>query len=187
MRTDWRAAATFRGRYTSDTGGPGAATSALRNPGSAPAQPREAGEWWSDRAGSRMRPMRALTAAITVVVAVLAVSSQAGSWAAVVALAAAAILTVSPNGLAFTAVAEHAGPGWAGRAMGIQNTVQNAVGTATPPVMAAVVGVGGYGAAFGAAAVMPLIAAAVIPVEGRRAKVRGAAAVVPNAKAAAAR
>ncbi|WP_436777599.1 MFS transporter [Yinghuangia sp. YIM S09857] len=143
--------------------------------------------WWSDKAGSRMRPMRTLTVAITVVVTMLAASAQAGSTAAIAALAAAAILTVSPNGLAFTAVAEHAGPAWAGRALGIQNTVQNAVGTATPPVMAAIVAATGYGAAFAGAAVMPLIAAAVIPVEARRAKTVGPAAAVPATEPAPAR
>ena len=37
----------------------------------------------------------------------------------------AAIVTVADNGLAFTAVAEIAGPMWSGRALGVQNTGQN--------------------------------------------------------------
>jgi MFS family permease len=75
------------------------------------------------------------------------------------------VLTVAPNGLAFTAVAEHAGPSWAGRALGIQNTVQNAVGTATPPVVAALIGMAGYAPAFAVAALFPLLAVALIPAD----------------------
>jgi hypothetical protein len=50
------------------------------------------------------------------------------------------------------------------RALGIQNTGQNAFAAATPPVLAALIGGAGYGAAFGAVALFPLAAAAFIPV-----------------------
>jgi hypothetical protein len=53
---------------------------------------------------------------------------------------------------------------WAGRALGIQNTGQNLVAAATPPVIAALVAADGYPAAFAAAAVLPLAAAALVPV-----------------------
>ncbi|MBT2234234.1 MFS transporter [Nonomuraea sp. NEAU-A123] len=120
--------------------------------------------WWSDRVGSRMRPMRTVSVAIAVVVAILAAGAAGGSAIAVGAVVAASIVSVSPNGLAFTAVAEHAGRAWAGRALGIQNTAQNAVAAATPPIMAMVIGADGYATAFAAAAVFPLLAVAVIPV-----------------------
>jgi MFS family permease len=83
---------------------------------------------------------------------------------AVAALLVAAVASVSTNGLAFTAVAEHAGSSWAGRALGIQNTGQNAFAAATPPVLAALIGGAGYGVAFGAVALFPLAAAAFVPV-----------------------
>jgi sugar phosphate permease len=120
--------------------------------------------YWSDRVGSRMRPMRTLALAITASLLLLAVAAKAAAPLAVPALLAAAVLAVSTNGLAFTAVAECAGPQWAGRALGIQNTGQNIVAAATPPVIAALIGAAGYPAAFAVAAVLPLIAAAVVPV-----------------------
>ncbi|GAA2863754.1 MFS transporter [Actinoplanes cyaneus] len=126
---------------------------------------RLAAGWWSDRTGSRLRPMRTVALAIVAVVALLAATAPTGISVAV--LLAAAVLTVSPNGLAFTAVAEYAGQAWAGRALGIQNTAQNVVGTATPPTIGAVIGAIGYGPAFATILIFPLLAAAIIPVEPR--------------------
>jgi len=51
-----------------------------------------------------------------------------------------------------------------GRALGIQNTGQNLVAAATPPVIAALVAAKGYPAAFAVVAVLPLAAAALVPV-----------------------
>jgi MFS family permease len=139
---------------------------------------------WSDRVGSRMRPMRALALATAVILAVLAAGAAVRApWAAAV-LFAAVILSVSTNGLAFTAVAEHAGPSWAGRALGIQNTGQNALAAATPPVLAAVIGAAGYATAFGVVALFPLAAAALVPVGGERQAAGGAArAAAPDVPA----
>jgi sugar phosphate permease len=125
---------------------------------------RLAAGYWSDRAGSRMRPMRILALATAVVLLALAAGVVTRSPLAVAALLVAAVASVSTNGLAFTAVAEYAGSSWAGRALGIQNTGQNAFAAATPPVLAAVIGGAGYGLAFGAVAVFPLVAAVFIPV-----------------------
>ncbi|MGK5682934.1 MFS transporter [Actinoplanes sp. URMC 104] len=127
---------------------------------------RLAAGWWSDRAGSRTGPMRVIALVIAAAMGVLAATS--GAAVSVAALLAAAVLTVGPNGLAFTAVAEYAGRGWAGRALGIQNTAQNAVGTATPPAMAALIGATGYGTAFAATVLFPLLAAVAIPVRTTR-------------------
>ena len=94
-------------------------------------------------------------------------------------LLVAVVLAVSTNGLSFTAVAEHAGSSWAGRALGIQNTGQNAFAAATPPALAAVIGAAGYPAAFGIVALFPLAAAALLPVHAEResAPLAGGAAV----------
>jgi MFS family permease len=123
---------------------------------------------WSDRAGSRMRPMRILALATAVILAALAGGAAVHASWAVAMLLAAVIVSVSTNGLAFTAVAEHAGPSWAGRALGVQNTGQNAFAAATPPVLAAVIGAVGYAAAFGMVTLFPLAAAALVPVSGER-------------------
>ncbi|WP_203830226.1 MFS transporter [Actinoplanes palleronii] len=117
--------------------------------------------WWSDRVRSRTRPMRIVALGIALVMALLA--AAATTSVAVAALLVAGVLSVSPNGLAFTAVGEYAGRAWAGRALGVQNTAQNAVAALTPPIMAAVIGTGGYRVAFAAAIVFPLLAAVVIP------------------------
>jgi sugar phosphate permease len=129
---------------------------------------RLAAGWWSDRVGSRLGPMRMLCLAIGAVLLVLAVGMISGSAIAVLAVVFAAVLTVSTNGLAFTAVAERAGQAWAGRALGVQNTAQNVAAAATPPLIAAVItGIGpvsGYPVAFSAIVLLPLFAALAIPV-----------------------
>ena len=135
---------------------------------------------WSDRVGSRMRPMRALAVATTLILAALAAGAAVRAPWAVAVLFAAVIISVSTNGLAFTAVAEHAGSSWAGRALGIQNTGQNAFAAATPPVLAAVIGAAGYAVAFGVVALFPLAAAGLVPVsEERRAAARASRAGPP--------
>jgi MFS family permease len=82
--------------------------------------------------------------------------------AATVALAAVA--TVSPNGVAFTSVAEQAGSAWAGRALGAHNTAQNLAAALTVPLAALLVDAGpGYPAAFAVGAVAALVAVPVVP------------------------
>jgi sugar phosphate permease len=130
--------------------------------------------YWSDRAGSRMGPMRTLAVATGLILLALGAAAASASPLAVAALLAAAVLAVSTNGLAFTAVAEKAGSSWAGRALGIQNTAQNAFAAATPPVVAAVIGSAGYPPVFAAVAAFALLAAALVPVTAeRRARLAG--------------
>jgi sugar phosphate permease len=124
--------------------------------------------WWSDRAGSRLRPMRTVALVIALVVAALAAGAYARSGLAVAALLIGAVATVTPNGLAFTAVAEYAGRAWAGRALGIQNTAQNTLALLTAPVLGAVIEATGYPLAFAAVIVFPLVAAVLVPVAGER-------------------
>jgi len=134
---------------------------------------RLAAGYWSDRVRSRLGPMRRLALIIGAVMALLAVLAMLGSAASVAALALAAVLTVSPNGLAFTAVAERAGPRWAGRALGVQNTFQNLVATAVAPPLALVIAAAGgggfgYGLAFGCVMALPFLAAIAIPAGAER-------------------
>ena len=129
--------------------------------------------WWSDRAGSRLGPMRLVALTIGLSMAALATLAFTGVSIAVVALAIAAIVTVTSNGLAFTAVAERAGPRWAGRALGVQNTFQNVIATlvATPLALlisAAGGGATGYALAFAAVVAFPFVAAALIPAASER-------------------
>ncbi|HEY7484646.1 MAG TPA: MFS transporter [Streptosporangiaceae bacterium] len=123
---------------------------------------------WSDKVTSRLRPMRLLAALTCAVMLALAIGAYAESWTAVVALLIAGVITVSTNGLAYTAVAEYAGRAWAGRALGVQNTGQNLFAAATPPVLAYLVNGADYAPAFAAAVAFPLVAAALIPVAAER-------------------
>lgn len=120
--------------------------------------------YWSDRVGSRMWPMRLLAAGTAIGMAGLAVAAAVGASAAVPILLACAVVAVSTNGLSFTAVAEYAGSAWAGRALGIQNTGQNAVAAATPPVLALAIGVLGFGGSFALVVAFPVAAAVLVPV-----------------------
>ncbi|MPY97859.1 MAG: MFS transporter [Actinophytocola sp.] len=125
--------------------------------------------FWSDRVGSRLRPLRYVALGIGGLMLAVAAGAMAGPVVASVTVLVAAVVTVSPNGLAFTAVAEHAGYSWAGRALGIQNTLQNACAAAVLPVLGAAIGAIGYGSTFALIAVCPLLAVALIPAatEGR--------------------
>jgi sugar phosphate permease len=147
---------------------------------------RLAAGYWSDRVGSRMGPMRILALATTAVLLALALTAVSAPALAVPVLLAAAVLVVSTNGLAFTAVAEYAGPAWAGRALGVQNTGQNALAALTPPVAALLIAAAGYPAAFAAAGVLPLAAAALVPLAAERAAARRAPPTEPAPGAAAA-
>jgi MFS family permease len=128
--------------------------------------------WWSDRAGSRLRPMRLLSLVTAVVLGGLTAGATLGTPVAVALLLVAAMLTASTNGLSFTAVAERAGRYWAGRALGVHNTTQNLAAAVTPPAAAAIITAAGpafgYAAAFAVAVGFPLVAALTIPVAGER-------------------
>jgi sugar phosphate permease len=120
--------------------------------------------WWSDRVRSRMRPMRQIAAGAALVLLVFALGDLAAGWLAVAALAVGGVISVAPNGLAYTAVAEIAGARWSGRALGIQNTGGNALSSAAPVVLGTVIGASGYAVGFAVAAIAPLVAIAVTPV-----------------------
>ncbi|MCP2287398.1 MFS transporter [Nocardia amikacinitolerans] len=123
---------------------------------------------WSDRVGSRLGPLR--TVAVAAVLSMAALGLTAWTqwwWAAIPLLIAASVITVSDNGLAFTAVAEIAGPYWSGRGLGIQNTGQNLAIAAIPPVFGALITVGGFPAAYLAAAALATAAIPLVPTDGR--------------------
>ncbi|MET8749617.1 MFS transporter [Streptomyces sp. NPDC004667] len=133
--------------------------------------------WWSDRSGSRIAPMRALAAATVVDLGLLAAGTAWDSPAAPVALLLACGLTVSTNGLHNTAVAEYAGPDWAGRVLGVHGMAQHAAVVLVPPLAGALVAGHGYVAAFALAAAFPLLAVALLPAADRGARWPGPEAV----------
>lgn len=123
---------------------------------------------WSDRVGNRMGPMRIVAVLAMVAMLLWALGDVLAPWLAVAALVAALIASVTDNGLGFTATAELAGPFWAGRALGVQNTAQNIVGMAAAPAFGALITVLGYPVALTVAAVFPLVGAVLTPVAGER-------------------
>ncbi|MDT7725981.1 MAG: hypothetical protein QOI21_2557 [Actinomycetota bacterium] len=124
--------------------------------------------YWSDRVGNRLGPMRQLAVASAGVMLLVALGDATWPWLVVLALVLAAVITVSDNGLGFTASAELAGISWAGRAMGAQNTTQNIAAALTPPLLGLVIGDTRYALAFCIAAVFPLLAIALVPVRAER-------------------
>jgi MFS family permease len=81
----------------------------------------------------------------------------------------ATTVTVADNGLAFTAVAERAGPFWSGRALGVQNTAQFLAASAVAPLAGAAIGAWGYAACFALAAAFPVLAVPLVPATQERA------------------
>jgi MFS family permease len=129
---------------------------------------RVASGMWSDRVGSRLRPMRAIAfgAAMTMLAAGLGAAHH--SVLAIVAIGVGVVVTVADNGLGFTASAELAGPTWAGRAMGVQNTGQNLTASLTPPLLGALIAASGFGWGFAVVAVFPLLAVFATPVDAEQ-------------------
>ena len=120
----------------------------------------------SDVVSSRLRPLRWVTVAAAVVMLALGLTTALDLAVSVVLVVVATVVTVADNGLAFTAVAERAGPHWSGRALGLQNTAQFATAAAVPPLAGLAITHAGYGATFALVALFPLAAVALVPVRG---------------------
>lgn len=121
--------------------------------------------WVSDRVGSRMAPLRGVAIAVTAGLAALATAEAFGApgVVAVTLGVVATVLSVSDNGLAFTAVAEYAGPRWSGRALGVQNTSQFVTISLATPLIAAMIEQLGYWPVFAGAAVVAAVAIPLVP------------------------
>jgi MFS family permease len=122
----------------------------------------------SDRVGSRLRPLR-WVAIIGIALLLLTAGAGALEWgvAAAVSYILASCVSVADNGLAFTAVAEFAGPHWSGRGLGIQNTGQFLASAIVAPAMGALIGVVGFPAAFAIMAIAPALATPLVPAPQR--------------------
>ncbi len=116
----------------------------------------------SDRVGSRMRPLRWVAISTTVSMLALAVTDWLDSPISIALLVVASIVTVAPNGLAFTAVAEYSGSYWSGRALGVQNTGQYIAASLVPPAFGALAAVS-FPLAFLVSAVFPALSVPVVP------------------------
>jgi MFS family permease len=98
----------------------------------------------------------------------IALGAATDMWFVIVGFGLGALITVADNGLAYTAVAELAGREWSGRALGVQNTVQNIAAVATSPLLALAIGESRYALGFGLVAIFPLLAIGLTPVRAER-------------------
>jgi MFS family permease len=118
---------------------------------------------WSDRVGSRLRPVRIMAVTGVLVLAGLAWADHVRSSIAVPLMVAASVVAVLDNGLESTAITEYAGPFWSGRALGLQNTYQRLMAAGAPPVFGELIAAHGYPPAFLTCGLFPLLAVPIVP------------------------
>lgn len=114
---------------------------------------------WSDRVGSRARPLRLIGFGLAL--ALLATAAAASGPAALAALVLVLTggLAMSWNGLSLTAATELSGHARAGAAVGVQQSALNGAAALVPVVFAAIVAASSWQAGFALAAICPLGAA----------------------------
>lgn len=118
----------------------------------------------SDRVGTRVGVLRWVAGAGVVAMVALASAGAVHADALVgVLYLVASTIAVADNGLAYTSVAEAAGPFWSGRALGIQNTGQFVAASAVGPLVGALITLVGYPLAFALVGSTPLAALAITP------------------------
>ncbi|GGH36336.1 MFS transporter [Microbacterium album] len=122
---------------------------------------------WSDRIG-RVRLLRRIAVAgIAVLLALAGLAGLEWAGAAAVAYVIATCVSVADNGPAFTSVAEFAGPVWAGRALGVQNTGQFVAAALVGPAVGGLIGLVGYPLSFALVALAPALSLPLIPSRDR--------------------
>jgi MFS family permease len=123
---------------------------------------------WSDSWGSRTKPIRLIAIGAAISVGLLAFTDWLDSPTAALVMVVASVITVADNGLAFTAIAEFAGPQWSGRGLAIQNTGQYLWMAASTPLFGMAIGAFGYPAAFLISAAAPAVAIGLVPADHKR-------------------
>jgi MFS family permease len=118
---------------------------------------------WSDRIGSRMRPVRTIAIAAALTLFLLALTDNTGSGYDVLLMVAMSVIATLDNGLEATAITEHAGPFWSGRALGVQNTTQRLMAAAGPPLFGALIVAAAYPPAWALCGLFPLAAVPLVP------------------------
>jgi len=111
---------------------------------------------WSDVLGSRAVPLRRLGVFMALATAAVAALTSASLWILIPAFVAAGGLSMSWNGLSFTAAAELAGGRRSGAAIGFQQSVLSGVGAAAPVIFGVLVAATSWRAGFALAALCPV-------------------------------
>jgi sugar phosphate permease len=109
---------------------------------------------WSDVSRSRTRPLRNVGVAMTVSIALVALTVSAAGELAAAAIVVATALSMAWNGLSFTIAAELGGRR-SGAAIGLQQTVLSASGVGAPVAFAILVSWTSWQTAFLVAALFP--------------------------------
>ncbi|MCV7408560.1 MFS transporter [Mycobacterium florentinum] len=118
---------------------------------------------WSDRLGSRMRPLRIVAVAATLALLLLTLADD-GDWGfEVPVMIAVSVIAVLDNGLEATAITDFAGSFWSGRALGIQNTTQRLVAAAGAPLFGVLIDAARYPTAWALCGLFPLAAIPLVP------------------------
>ena len=117
---------------------------------------------WSDRIGTRGRPLRFIALALALALAATAVLVDTTAGLAATALLFAVAFGTSWKGLSFTAATELSGHARAGAAVGVQQSALNASGSVVPIAFAALVAATSWDAAFACAALCAAAAAIVL-------------------------
>jgi len=118
---------------------------------------------WSDRVGSRMRPVRIIATAAAATLFLLALADHLNSQYEVPLMVAISVIAVLDNGLEATAITEFAGPFWSGRALGIQNTTQRVMAAVGPPLFGALIAAAKYPTDWALCGLFPLAAVPLVP------------------------
>lgn len=122
---------------------------------------------WSDRAGSRVGPLRWVSISAAAVMASMAAADAAPWGIPALVLLVATTVSVADNGLAFTSVAEAAGARWQGKALGAQNTGQFIAASAVGPLVGTLIGAVGFPLTFLMVALLPAAAVPLVPAADR--------------------
>jgi sugar phosphate permease len=141
---------------------------------------------WSDRTGSRVRPLRAVgvaTAAAFALVAVVDLTLDVHSlWLLGPVLVVATVLATCWNGLAFTLAGEIAPPGQAAAAMSVENSANYLAAALTPVALGAVATGLGWWATFALAGLAAAVSAVLLRSGGATAEVLRADGVAAPAR-----
>jgi sugar phosphate permease len=117
---------------------------------------------WSDRMQVRVAPLRLLALGLTASLAATSAILSARLGVLIPAFVVAGALSLSWNGLSFTAAAELAGRTRSGAALGFQQTALALTSAAAPPAFAGLVEASSWSLAFGLAAAMPALGTVVM-------------------------
>jgi MFS family permease len=141
---------------------------------------------WSDRVGSRMRPVRTIAVAAAVTLFLLALTANTDSDYDVLLMVAISVIAMLDNGLEATAITEFAGPYWSGRALGMQNTTQRLMAATGPPIFGALMMASEYSPAWALCGLFPLAAVPLVPIDVLPSGVKSAVRRRPEENCAAA-